>query len=158
MFWALLAHIVVPGLVILSFAGFSLAARRTPITWNYAIDIAVDLTILAIGATGALFVDPKLLGAFGPNSALVALTVMVLNIALASVLMLFRRRVFVGDEANPPQPVSVKTGIAALSLGVMALCIVGFVVAWSYLRPAMPPDANRKTDTTVTPGLSSKPE
>jgi hypothetical protein len=139
MFWAVLAHIVVPGMVILSFAGFSLAARRTPITWNYAIDIAVDLTILAIGATGALFVDPRLIQAFGQNNALVALTVMVTNICLASVLMLFRRRVNMGDEANPPRPVSWKLGVASMFIGFMALFVVGSVVAWSYLNPPANP-------------------
>jgi hypothetical protein len=145
MFWALLAHIVVPGIVVLSFAGFSLAARRTPITWNYAIDIAVDLTILAIGATGALFVDPKLIGAFGQNNALVALTVMVINIGLASILMLFRRRVCIGDEATPPNPVSPRIGLLALFIGVMALFVVGSVVAWSYLRPPISPAPDGKT-------------
>ena len=150
MFWALLAHIVVPGMVILSFAGFSLAARRTPITWNYAIDLAVDLTILAIGATGALFVDPRLIATFGQNNALVALGVMVTNICLASVLMLFRRRVCIGDEATPPNPVSPRLGIAALFIGVMALFVVGSIVAWSYLKP-MPTSnpANGKAATTA---------
>jgi hypothetical protein len=143
MFWAVLAHIVVPGMVILSFAGFSLAARRTPITWNYAVDIAVDLTILAIGATGALFVDPRLIQAYGQNNALVALTVMVTNICLASILMLFRRRVCMGDEAIPPRPVSWKLGIMSLFIGFMALFVVGSVVAWSYLKAPTNP-ANGK--------------
>lgn len=82
--------------------------------------------------------------------ALVALTVMVTNICLASVLMLFRRRVCIGDESKPPLgPVSPQMGIAALFIGVAALFVVGFVVAWSYLKPSPKPTTSEKAPATT---------
>ena len=120
--WVLLAHIGVPFLFGLSFVGFSAFASKGNPTWDLAAESALDLAILSIGATGALFENARLLATFQAQSALVAVTVIAINFLLTAAIVGVRRFALPG----------VKTGMTCLILGGLTIGVIAGVVMLGY--------------------------
>jgi hypothetical protein len=156
MFWALLGHVGVPWIVGVAFAIFALATERRPFTWNIAVEIGIDFTILSIGAVGALFDDPRLIQHFGDKNALIGVTVAVFNVFLGSVLMLFKRSAALGSEALPAKTVSPTAGIAAIFVGFLSLFVVGAAVASGYRQPQVQPSSNTLPSKPIAPQAGVK--
>lgn len=123
--WALLAHIGIPLLFGIAFLGFSAAATRGPMTWDLAIETGLDLAILSIGATGALFENPKLLAAFGDQNVLVGIGVVAVNLVLSSFLVLLKRRAATVS-------IGPLIGFLAVFIGLGTIGIEASVVSYGY--------------------------
>jgi hypothetical protein len=93
--WALLVHIGLPLVFGIAFVIFSVASSPTPPTWDIAIETALDLAILGIGATGAIFENQIIAKVFGEHAAVVGISVVGINLFLAALIVLIRRFVFV---------------------------------------------------------------
>jgi hypothetical protein len=75
MWWFILAHIGLPVGFGIVFIIISAATGRRSDEWDVLAETALDLTILSLGATGAVFENPQVARAFGAESAIVAATV-----------------------------------------------------------------------------------
>jgi hypothetical protein len=87
----LVAHLVIPllaGLVVLAIVVIS--SKDKP-DWDAANDGALDLTILSIGATGALFLNQKFQEHWHQITPLLGIAVVLANLLLTCVLA-YRRR------------------------------------------------------------------
>lgn len=131
--WVLLGHIGLPVLFGLAFVGFSVAASKGPRGWELAIETALDLAILSIGATGAIFENPKLIAAFGVENTLVGISVIGINLVFSSILLWLRRAAY--DSGEPTGP---GRGFAALFLGSLTIVVVASVVTWGYRSGQQP--------------------
>src|SRR5262245_10452240 len=140
--WILLAHIGVPLLFGLAFVVFSLAASKGPRGWDLAIETALDLAILSIGATGALFENPKLIAAFGVENTIVGIAVIGINLLLSSILVWLRRAT--SDGSNSPGP---GIGFLALFIGSLTIAVVVSVVTWGYRSGQTPNQQSGKIST-----------
>ena len=143
--WVLLAHIGLPLIFGLAFVGFSVASIIGPLTWGIAIETALDLAILSIGATGALFENSKLIAAFGPEHTLVGIAIIGINLMISSILLWLRRY---AHEGRKPGPV---VGFCALFLGALTIVIVASVVYWGY--KSAPPQNGKISSLEVLYGL-----
>ena len=81
----LIAHIGTPFLAALVVLGMVILAKKDIPDWSEANDAALDLTILSIGATGPLLLEPKLRLAFDPGMAVYGLLLVLLNLLIACV-------------------------------------------------------------------------
>jgi len=147
--WVLLAHIGLPLIFGLAFVGFSVASITGPLTWAIAIETALDLAILSIGATGAIFENPKLISAFGPENTLVGIGVIGINLLISSILLWLRR--FAHDNGRKP---GSSIGFFALFLGALTIVVVASVVSWGYRSaPPMTPQNGKISKVEVPYGL-----
>ena len=131
MFWFLLAHIGLPTLFGLVFMIFSVLPTRGPLSWDIGLEVGLDMAVLSIGAIGALFANPILVGRYGgAHAVLLALAVLGINFILSGIL--FGIKWF---ALNANVTIGWKLGSAAIYIGALTLIVVGGVVAWTYLHP-----------------------
>jgi hypothetical protein len=67
------------------------ATDKTPISNEKAVDIGMDLGILAIGACGGIFANPTLVQHFGPGVTIYAIIVTLLSVLSVAILAYIRR-------------------------------------------------------------------
>jgi hypothetical protein len=91
--WFLLAHIGLPLFFGTAFVIFSAAVLPSLGGWDVLAETAQDLAILSLGATGAIFDNAQVEGAFGSNSALVAISVIAVNLVFSAMIVFARSRV-----------------------------------------------------------------
>lgn len=124
--WVLLAHIGLPLVFGIAFVLFSMAASPHPPTWDIAVETALDLAILGLGATGAIFENQTIVKAFGGHSAEVGIGVIGINLLLASCIVLIRRYIFESTTRK------LLWSIISIILGSTALLVTSSVLAYSY--------------------------
>ena len=64
----LLAHIAVPLISALVIFMWRASARPDPIDWKDCNEIAIEVSILSLGATGAIFINSEIIAKFGRNA------------------------------------------------------------------------------------------
>ena len=106
----ILAHIVVPLMAGIVFLLFVAATEAEPIAWKGCIDIGLDLTLLGLGSTGAIFVNPTLAQHWGDKAAIYGIVVVLSDLIIAGALVYIRR--------FRTLPVAPWHGIRDLSFGV----------------------------------------
>jgi hypothetical protein len=111
----ILAHIVVPLMAGVVFLLFVAATEAEPIAWKNCIDIGLDLTLLGLGATGAIFVNPTLVQHWGTKAAIYGILVVLSDLILAGALVYIRR--------FRTQPVVPWQGFRDLSFGILTIVI-----------------------------------
>jgi hypothetical protein len=116
---AMLAHLGIPfaaGLVLL----FMIASSdKDPISWANCNDIALDLTILSVGACGGIFANPTLVANLGPTAAVYGILVVLCDLFFASILVYIRRW---RKESSPA------SGLRDLFLGFLTVGITAGVL------------------------------
>jgi len=125
--WLLLAHIGLPLFFGTAFVIFSAAVSPSVEGWDVLVDTAQDLTILGLGATGAIFDNSKVEQAFGANSALVAITVIAINLVFSALIVLFRARAIRNQKHF-----TFWNGIMMLFLGLLTLTVTAGVLVFAY--------------------------
>jgi len=83
----LLAHMGTPLLAGFVVLGMGMVAKTGAPDWSEANDAALDLTILSIGATGPLLLEPRLRASFSPDMAVYGILLVLLNLLVACVLV-----------------------------------------------------------------------
>jgi hypothetical protein len=83
----LLAHMGTPFLAALVVLGMVIIAKNGVPDWTEANDASLDLTILSIGATGPLLLEPKLRRIFNPDMAVFGILLVLVNLLIACVLV-----------------------------------------------------------------------
>jgi len=88
MFIFLVAHIGVPLLIGVALAFFAAAARKdSSLSWDSCNDIALDFTILSMGANGGIFLNEKLIQHWGGNTAVYGIAIVAANLVIAGILV-----------------------------------------------------------------------
>jgi hypothetical protein len=127
--WFLLAHIGLPLFFGTAFVIFSAAVSPALDGWDILVETAQDLAILSLGATGAIFDNAQVEHAFGPNSALLAISVVAVDLIFSAIIVFARSRAL---RAN--SHFSFWSGILVLFLGVLTLAGTAGVLVWSYTQ------------------------
>jgi hypothetical protein len=83
----LLAHMGTPFLAGFVVLGMVVLAKPGVPDWLDANDASLDLTILSIGATGPLLLEPKIRQAFDSNMAVYGILLVLTNLLIACVLV-----------------------------------------------------------------------
>jgi hypothetical protein len=125
--WFLLAHIGLPLGFGIAFVIFSAATGPGSDGWDVLAETALDLTILSLGAAGAVFDNPRVEQAFGSNSAEVAITMIAVNLILSAIIVLVRARV-VRRKAH----FTFWGGIIVVFLGALTLSVTAGTLVWAY--------------------------
>jgi hypothetical protein len=125
--WFLLAHIGLPLLFGVAFIIFSAAVNPRTDGWDVLVETALDLTILSLGATGAIFDNQRVEQAFGSNSALVAISMIAVNLIISSVIVMAR-----AIAVRESKHFSFLGGIMVLFLGLLTLGVTAGVLSWAY--------------------------
>lgn len=120
----LLAQIGIPLLAGLVLLVFEWAASKNPISWDECNGMGLDFAILSIGASGAIFINPRLLQHWGQYTPVYGIVTVLANLLLAAILVL-RRRWRAG-------PVDWKAGMLDLFLGVLSLSLICGVFYFGY--------------------------
>jgi len=103
------------GLVIVFFLK---ASQEHRMSWESCNDMAIDFILISIGATGALFLNPKLSAKWGAaESAVYGITIVAVNLLFASLVVYFGK--------HRRRPVGAAGGFFDLFLGVLGLGLVG---------------------------------
>jgi hypothetical protein len=126
MIWLFVAHIFLPLLFGLVFMLFSAASSPTTPTWDIAVETALDLAILGIGATAAIFENPIIVAVFKEHSAEVGIGVIAVDLLFSAFIVLIRRYIF------PTTNHKLRWGVTAMTLGVCAILATSSVLAYSY--------------------------
>src|SRR5439155_22057812 len=105
----LLPSVVVPLIAVIVMTIMEAAARPSPL-WEKMCDIGWDLCILGVGVTGGIFVHSEMRTIYKDYALVWAIIVMLLDIGLASVILLLRRRY---------DPVTARVGRAGIVFGIM---------------------------------------
>lgn len=116
----ILAHIGIPfaaGLVLLLIIA---ASDKSPIAWENCNDIALDLTILSVGASGGIFANPTLIKHLGENAAIYGILVVLCDFVLVGLLVYIRRW--------RKSPVSAASGVRDLFLGLLTVGLTAGVL------------------------------
>ena len=121
----LLTHIGIPCLIVCALMAFKSATRSKPIGWENCNEMALELSILAIGATGGIFVDPLLIKRFGPNNGLYGITVVLVILVLSGVLI-YREKWRVGRDT------SAWEGLVDLFIGTLCVIVTSTVIYISH--------------------------
>jgi hypothetical protein len=127
--WFLLAHIGLPLGFGIAFVIFSAATAPDSEGWDVIAEAALDLTILSLGATGAVFDNPRVEQAFGANSAEVAMAMIAANLILSAIIVFARARV-----ARRREHFTLTGAILTVFLGVLTLGITAGTLVWAYLH------------------------
>src|SRR5580704_3007254 len=123
----ILAHLGIPLFFGIAFVIFTSAVAAPAEGWENLLETALDLTILSLGATGAIFDNAKVAQTFGQNSALLAVTVIAVDLIAGAILVLIRAR-----AVRRQIPVPFRNAIIGLSLGAVTLFAPVAVIVWSY--------------------------
>jgi hypothetical protein len=115
----LFAHILVPLIALLAVAVIQFD-RNIAIPAQMA-EGGTDLCILAIGATGSMFISPKLHEKFGPEwMVLISIMIALATVALAGISIHVNR-----SEMRPRKRAAV-----SCFLGLGAIALVCWIVVW----------------------------
>jgi hypothetical protein len=116
----------------LVFLIFSAATAQDDDGWDLLAEAALDLTILGLGATGAVFDNPRVEHAFGSNAAEVAMAVIAIDLILSAIIVFIKARI-VRRHAH----FNLRSGIIVMFLGVLAIGLTSgtFVLAYAHGRP-----------------------
>jgi hypothetical protein len=87
----LLAHVGIPFLAGLVFLFMTGAAGEKPVSLESCNEIALDFNVLSIGATGAIFLNDRIIVHWKELTGIYGITVVLVNLLLAS-LLVYRRR------------------------------------------------------------------
>jgi len=123
----LLAHIGIPliaGLVLLFMVA---ASDNKPLTFDSSNDIALDFIILSVGATGAIFLNPRLTDHWKGFTPILGIVVTLIDLLLASILV-YRRRWRSRTLSKGEAFVDLLLGILGLTITVMVF-YVGYQAA-----------------------------
>lgn len=121
---ALLAHIVIPLVAGLGLVLFERASEATPLSWHSCNAIALDFVLISIGATGALFLNPKLAEKWGPGeTAVYAILIVLVDFVLAAFLVYLKKH---------RRTVGPFEGFLDMFFGVLGLVLVSLVYYWGY--------------------------
>ena len=82
-----LAHIGIPFLVAFALVLFRAAAREKRIGLEDCNEMAFEMAILGIGATGGIFVNPTLIRHYGEKNAVYGITVVLATLVISSFLI-----------------------------------------------------------------------
>jgi hypothetical protein len=126
MWWVVLGHLGVPFVFGVAFVVFATASGRNPPTWDIALETALDLAVLGIGATGSIFENDAIARAFGTHAAVVGIAVVGINFLLSSLIVLIRRFVYEHTQKK------LLWGGIAISLGLMCLLVTSMVLSYAY--------------------------
>jgi hypothetical protein len=113
-----------------AFVVFATASSRNAPTWDIALETALDLAVLGIGATGSIFENETIAKAFGGHAAVVGIAVIGVNFLLSSVIVLIRRFVY---EHTPRK---LLWGSFSISIGFLCLLVTSMVLAYAYRMAA----------------------
>ena len=116
-----LSHIAIPLIVVFVLLLFKAVNREKPIGWENCNEIAFELTVLSIGATGGIFVDPALIQRFGKNVGVYGILVVLIDLAFAGWLI-YRERWRRGKDTTSSQ------GMLDLFIGFMCVAITTGVI------------------------------
>ena len=129
----LLAHIVVPLLAVFIVLLWRATARTNPIDWEDCNEIAVELTILSIGASGAIFINPGIIAKFGERASIYGILIVLTNVLLAGI-NIARAKGRVPAPFSKANPVTAPEGLLDLFLGVFSLMLAIYVIIWGLWR------------------------
>lgn len=90
------------------------------------MDTALDLAILGIGATGAIFENATLTAVFKEHTAGVGIGVVALDFLFTSLILLIRRYVFASS------PHKFVWTVVSIDLGSLSLLSTSGVLAYAY--------------------------
>jgi hypothetical protein len=127
--WFLLAHVGLPFFFGAAFVIFSAAVSPVVAGWDVLVEAAQDLAILSLGATGAVFDNARVEQAFGANSALVAITLVAVELIFSAIIVFIKARAIRGGRHF-----SFSGGIMVLFLGFLTLAVMASVLVWAYAR------------------------
>lgn len=114
----LLAHIGIPliaGVVLLFMVA---ASDNKPLTLDSSNDIALDFIILSVGATGAIFLNPRLTDHWKSFTPILGIVVTLVDLLLASILV-YRRRWRSGAPSKSDAYLDLFLGVLGLTATVM---------------------------------------
>jgi hypothetical protein len=116
------AHILVPLIALVAVAVIQFD-KGIPMPAQIA-EGGTDLCILAIGATGSMFISPKLHERFGPEwMVLLSILIVLGTVSLAGVSI----------HVNRSEMALLKRAAVNCFLGALALCLVCGVVIWGAM-------------------------
>lgn len=124
MLTALLAHIAIPVVAGLALVFFVQATHPEGLSWNSCNEVALDLILISVGATGALFLNPKLTAKWGEGTAVFGILIVLINLFFAS-LLVYRnnhRQGMIGRGA----------GFIDLCLGISGIVLISLVYYVGY--------------------------
>ena len=116
---SLIAHVGVPffALIVVALIEFDLATTVE----KQVARFGTHLCVLAIGATGAVLIDPKLLKDIGPEGMiLLSILVVLLTVALAAVAI----KVHASSMADQSK------AVAGVLLGLFSISVVSGIIIW----------------------------
>jgi hypothetical protein len=116
---SLTAHVGVPffALIVVALIEFDLATTAA----KQAARFGTHLCVLAIGATGAVLIDPRLLKDFGPEGMiLLSIIVVLLTVALAAVAI----KVYASGITDESK------AVAGVLLGLFSISVVSGIIVW----------------------------
>jgi hypothetical protein len=126
MIWVFLAHIGLPLMFGVVFMVFTAASSPTDPSWDIAVETALDLAILGIGATAAIFENPTIVAAFKEHAAEVGIGVVAIDLLFSSLIVLIRRDIFHRTERK------LGWSVVVLTLGTLSIVATTSVLAYSY--------------------------
>jgi hypothetical protein len=126
----LLAHLGIPLLAGLVFMLLVASSEKEPLSLAKCNDIALDFILLSIGASGAVFLSPKLSAHWAELTPVVGILLVLVDLVLASILV-YRRRWRV-DAPTRTQ------AYLDLALGVLGLTITVALFYTGYQAPGAP--------------------
>jgi hypothetical protein len=116
---SLFAHVLVPLFALVAVAVIEFE-KDAPVALQ-AAEAGTDLCILAIGATGSVLINPRLLVRFGPEwMVLISILIVLATVTLAGVSIHVRRSSFGQKER----------AVINSSLGLLAVTSVSGIVVW----------------------------
>jgi hypothetical protein len=96
--------------------------------WDLLAEVALDFSILGLGATGAVFDNPRVGHCFGDNAATLAISIVGGCLLLAVIIVAVRARL-----VRKNQHFSLFSGIMVLFLGVLTLALPSVTLIWAYM-------------------------
>jgi len=123
----LLAHIGIPLLSGVVFLLLVASSDKEPLGWAKCNEIALNFILLSIGASGAVFLNPRLSANWAELTPIVGILLVLANLALASVLV-YRRRWRVDAPTSAQAYFDLVLGVLGLALTVATFC-AGYQVA-----------------------------
>jgi hypothetical protein len=118
----ILAHIGVPIAAVICLIVFKASSRTKAIGWDNCNEVALELAILAIGATGGIFANPNLIKHFGGNIGIYGIFVVLVDLVLAAIL------IYRGRFRTPDTPVTAWKGLGDLFIGCLCVAVTTEVI------------------------------
>jgi hypothetical protein len=122
MFIEILAHIGVPIVAVFCLIVFKAASRQKAIGWENCNEIALELAILAIGATGGIFANPNLIKHFGENNGVYGILVVLVDLVIAAIV------IYRGRFRTAESSVSAWKGLVDLFFGCLCVAVTTEVI------------------------------